>query len=553
MTTFRPSSREKIKPSDIISSFGFPQNDASIIPSSCNINRYAFELFFENAKQSELLRILSSDHIEHGFKRMAEAAQTDNLHNIILILNRIFIFAFIEILTRDKTERANKFIERQHRYTSFTPEELDQLTNIKPEMADSIPIIFDNLMSPVQIDFGLQFYAKLDQFIDETTTPAISHLLRPFLHNNISTNKFPITFSEQAFNRPIQIFGEIEKLPTFFADTPVPNISPNQYPFARYKDNSQDIPILHISRPKFIASQMPTITCLHAPRYVECSSMSLVRPEFIYSLDNQLYLCNNTKTATLLYSHIYDISSIALSECGEWALSCDIGGEIHIINTKNTTRQCKYQYIAESGKTRSCISCCCFSPKVAHQFAIGTLAGEIFVYSVSQRQPQRRLVGHLKSIVALRIHPNSEYIASLSLDQTIRAWSISQGVCVRLFKFAGKADKSIPTSLRFSNNGNWILNTASDGSVSILDIGSGKTLKAFKASSDNAVVDAVFSLNDRMIIGYDKLGNFFFWETNESYGSQIATVRIDKVRISALECLQSDEIRIIGCSKLSSK
>jgi hypothetical protein len=92
------------------------------------------------------------------------------------------------------------------------------------------------------------------------------------------------------------------------------------------------------------------------------------------------------------------------------------------------------------------------------------------------------------------------------------------------------------------------MTTANTGNVAILDIGTGKTVKSFKAS-ETVIMSADFSNNDELVVGFDRMGNFFVWETNEAYGCQLATVRIDRVRIVALDCLPNDEFRIVGCLK----
>ena len=202
MYSLRTISREKSKPADFVAALGFHRengdklktSDTAIIPTSCHINLYAFELFFENSRHSQLLKILSSDHIEHGFKIIAEAAQTDVLQNLKDLINRIFIYAFIEIFLADKSERANLFVKRQSHFTSFTEDIIQQLYNIKCDMADSIPVIFDHIMGPVQTEFGCSFYENIDQFIDESTAPAISFLLKPFLHNEVFQKKLIYRF-----------------------------------------------------------------------------------------------------------------------------------------------------------------------------------------------------------------------------------------------------------------------------------------------------------------------------------------------------------------------
>ena len=52
-----------------------------------------------------------------------------------------------------------------------------------------------------------------------------------------------------------------------------------------------------------------------------------------------------------------------------------------------------------------------------------------------------------------------------------------------------------------------------------------------------------------MIICYDKLGNFGFWETNGNYNSQVAFVRIDRLHFLSMCSLESGEVRLVGYSK----
>jgi WD40 repeat protein len=226
-----------------------------------------------------------------------------------------------------------------------------------------------------------------------------------------------------------------------------------------------------------------------------------------------------------------------VSDDGEFILSCDVIGDVRVQSSDGQRYQ-EYQ------PSRFLITACAFSPGVPHQFVIGTMSGLVLLYATSRTATQRLFCGHTAGIVTVLIHQNSEFIASTSCDGTVRLWSISESACVRLFKAAGV----VPTSLRFSHSGKWIMTTSNDGHVAIVDVASGKPVKVFKAS-DSVIMTADFSVNDSMVVGYDRMGNFFMWETNESFGAQLATVRIDRVRVVSLDCLDSDEIRIVGCSK----
>ncbi|KAH0793936.1 Transcription initiation factor TFIID subunit 5 [Histomonas meleagridis] len=539
MTLLRPTSttqREKSKAIEFTANLGFP-HDRTHLPSSCSINRYAFELYLENVQRPELLKALSSDHIEHGFKIIAEASKQENLNDLQTLINRIFIYAFLEILYSDKNERATLFIQRQSHYTTLSEDTLRQLSNINIEMTDSSTTIFENIMEPMNCSFGATFYKNLDSFIDESTAPAISHLLKPFLHFDSETNSSVCERSKVSSNRNPELWGQNPNFtPNFFEEISFSRASTNPHLCAAFR-MTRDIPTLIISRPKFIAPLLPTITCLNAPKHVECVALDKSSPSFAYSVGSELFYCKCGEMIKLR-CHTEAVSSLAISDCGEWLLSCDIIGNVRISNLKNFDRFCEYK------ETLSCPTSTAFAPKIPHQFVVGTLNGEIYLYATSRRQPQRLLIGHSAGIVSVLIHPNSEYIASTSMDGTIRIWSITLGCCVRLFKAAGKT----PTSLRFSHSGKWVMSTSSRGNLTVLDIGSGKTVKTIKPS-DHSIVDAVFVANDKLVVCYDKTGNFWFWETHETYGAQVASVRIDRIRIACMTGLDGDEIRLVGCNK----
>ena len=404
-------------------------------------------------------------------------------------------------------------------------------------MTDSNTVIFENIMEPLDCTFSPTFYQSLDSFIDESTAPAISHLLKPFLHIDTTTSSLACRRSQISSNRNPELWGRSSNFsPNFFEEISFSRASASPHLCASFH-MARDIPTLLISRPKFIPPLLPTLTCVNAPKQVECVAADRNSPSFVFSVGTEVFYCTNGG-ARKLRCHTEAVSSLAISDCGKWALSCDIIGNVRISDLTNFDRFCDYK------EALSCVTSSAFAPKIPHQFAVGTLNGEIYVYSTSKLQPQRLLIGHSAGIVSVLIHPNSEYVASASLDGTIRIWSITLGCCMRLFKAAGK----VPTSLRISHSGKWVMTTSTKGNLSIIDIGSGKTVKTIKPS-DHSLVDAVFSVNDRLIVCYNKTGNFWFWETHETYGAQVASVRIDRIRIACMVDLDSDEIRIVGCNK----
>jgi hypothetical protein len=452
-----------------------------------------------------------------------------------LVLNDVFLGAFLEILFSDGQDRSALFVRRQGHRTSLTEATLQELIGLTPSKTDSVSVIFTNLLGPLDFDFALDFGTTLDRFVDENTAPAVTHLLRPFVHEypNEPTTRFIPSMAVSTRNPSLWRPGE--RCAQFFHEIPIPHVDAHQHPYAEFK-MMRDIPTLAVCRPKYIPSQLPTIACLHAPKYAELVAAARTAPVYAYSVDAGLWVAMQGEPMHRLKPHLHAISALGISDCGELVLSCDIRGNVRV---QKTSGQCQdYQ------QCRYLTTACSFSPKMPHEFVVGTLAGVIFLYVIGRVEIQRVFCGHTAGIVKVLIHANGEFVGSTSCDGTMRLWSITQGTCVRLFKAAG----TVPTSLRFSHSGRWMMSTANDGTVAIIDAGSGKLIKTFKAS-DSVLMNADFSNNDELVVGYDRMGTFFVWETNEAYGCQLATVRIDRVRVVAFDCLPNDEFRIVGCSK----
>lgn len=480
---------------------------------------------------------LSSNEIEHAFCAICAAAERAELRELRDLVDRIFVFAFLEILDADGNERANEFVARQRsRTTGISDAALDRLIDLKVEMTDTVDEVFDSMMRPPSSCFGNEFYREVERFIAESKSLGVAYLLKPFLHFDMCDESPRWECAKVASNRTPELWDAKFKSPMLFDEVYSPLIKPNLEPYAAFK-MTHDIPTLFISMPKFIPPLLPTITCLEVPKSVDACAAGKNSLAFVYSIGSELFF-SNLSECRKLKPHVESISSLALSDCGKWALSCDILGYVAVENIDNPNRYFNFQ------KTFSCVVASAFSPKIPHQFAVGCVDGVIYLYAMSKAAPQRIFVGHSSGIVSLLIHPNSEYIASASLDETIRLWSITQGCCVRLFMSSG----SIPTSLSLSNSGKSLLLGSKNGNLTIFDIGSCRTIKTIKASEYD-ICNADFLSNDQLIICYDKIGNFGFWQTNGNFNSQIAYVRIDRIHILSMCSLDSGEVRLIGYDK----
>lgn len=524
------SAKEKVRPADIPSFLGFNPTTCPY-PSNVDINRYAFEIFFENSLKPEIGKFaLNSDHIEHGFQIYAEKSQ--EFPKLKLLINHLFLFAFTEILFADGAARANIFLERQQANCTLSQEEIRQLFDLNPEFTDSITTIFDHLVAPIDINFDTDFFNNINKIFD--SAPAVSFLLRHFLHDE-NSNVIQAPESKVAPYNQLNLMVQDDKLPQYYTETSSPNIQQHTTPFAEFR-MVRNYPTIYISQPKYIPPPLPSLSCIHIPKYADFAAVSKTSTAAVFSSDCQLFYVNELSGITELIPHSETITALYLSTDGKWVLSGDSSGGI-LLQSIDKKQHMWYE------PARSLITCIAPAPAFLHQFAVGLLNGTALLYDVSLKSPIRMFIGHTMPISCIDVHSNSEFIATSSSDGYVRIWSATRGECVRLFKGAGLS----PTTVKFSHGGHWLFSSVASGEISITKLGDGKVFKHRKLSA--GLVCADFSPDDEVVAGFDGYGNFMMWETKEMQNESPESVRIDRTRIIAMEFINSSEIRIVGCQK----
>ena len=523
--------KEKVKQLDIVSFLGFSPETLPH-PENVPINRFAFELFFENSLKPQIGRFaLTSDHIEHGFQIFAE--KTEEKPKLKEIITHLFLFAFTEILFADGSARSNLFLERQGSKSLLSDEELRQLVDLDPEMTDSIHTIFDHLVAPLDLQLDPDFFIEVNKIFD--SAPAISFLLRHFLHDETTTISPPSLLTTPTHRETIDRTIQDDVFPQFFTEAPAPNIQQPSIPYAKFR-YVKNYPTIYINQPKYIPPPLPSLTCIHIPKYAQFCSASRTKAAAVFTVDTQIYYIAQNSSVKELIPHPRNITCIQISKCGEWVLSGDAGGNILFQNI-DKTRHFFYQ------SANSLITCLSIAPAMPHQFAVGLIDGSALLYDTAKKQPIRMFVGHSAPIVGIEIHPSSEYVATTSLDGMVRVWWVTYGCCVRLIRGVG----ATPSLIRISHNGQWILAASTQGDVILADLGNGKPFKTIKLSAGITCAD--FSPNDDVVAAVDSAGNFLVWETKEIQNELPSSIRVDKTRVMALEYLDQSEVRLVGCQK----
>lgn len=532
------SIRERQKNVEVSPLLGF-SNDINREPN-CDINRYAFEFFFHNSLNPNLMKFsLTSDHIEHGFQVLAQFSEKKQ--KIKQIINHLFLFAFTEILFADNSERANLFIERQSHYCTLKGEDLRQLVDLDPELTDSVSVLFDHLVAPLDLELDQKFFEDINElFLENDLAPAISFLLRHFLHNKDQmreNSKFD-KICVKEFD--VEDTYRMDSTPSYFVENES-TIQHNHTPYAEFRIIQKN-PVLYINQPKYIPHPLPSLSCVQIPYYAEYTALATESLSFAYSCGSQLFHISNN-VFTPLDFHQSAISAIAISPCGQWVLSGDSSGNIKLQNNKGDLT-----YYEPANKLITCIG---FDKRIPKQFYVGTLNGIILYYCTDCKKPYRMFVGHHGSIVQCAFHPNGEFIASTALDSAVRIWSISKGSCVRVFRAAG----DIPTSIRISNSGKMCMTTSVRGQISIVDLGTTQVIKKIDEDEKRSTksFDAIshikfadFSPDDAIIVALDSNSNYITWQIKENQSEGPIVFKLDKIKAKSLEFLVNYEVRILA-------
>lgn len=136
-----------------------------------------------------------------------------------------------------------------------------------------------------------------------------------------------------------------------------------------------------------------------------------------------------------------------------------------------------------------------FGHRVSNLLAYGASDGSLFVCDVSkvQSMPQQ-MKGHTKDITDFDFSSNNQYIASSSLDKTIRVWEIAKGHCMRVIYGV-----SLQLSIRFNPvNNNLVMAGNANKEITAINFSTGRVVN--KAQLGNAIT----------AIDNDHTGQFLF-------------------------------------------
>ena len=555
----------KNPPIDLTSTLGYVKEKISK-PGACSLNRFALELFFEFQRGDAINLFFTADDLENAYSAIFSASQTENLKDLSKILDQCFIYVFTDILVGDGEERAHAFLESKKSTVSKELQEniIPNLFSIPPDQIDSVPDVLESNMRAPPKTFQPQFYFELSNFAEQNSkNPCLIFLLRKYFHNLVPVDEI-LHVTNIGRNRPLrEIVNDDRERP--FLDEYKGQTNASQ-------DSSQSSSRKHNSNKQ----GQPSLSQITAPYYANICVSDYLSNTIIYSVERELFIMDMQNEAKKIFDSDEEISALAISPGSKYILVGDVSGNVYQLKEKEDSdiiqkphqseneeeevderkqmeeirnrKSEQYGYvITKFMNCRSLITCIAFTPQLFSQFAVGTLNGSVYVFDSSQKTPLRLFALHRTGITSIVIHPNGEYIASSSVDGSVRIWSVTLAACVRIFNFTLKK----PVSLRFSHNGQLLLVVCSKGSLYLLEIGTAKQLRY--TSIEAQLVDADFSMNDTHIAITDTTGGFSLWsiEKISGTGDPHVSLTVDNITPCHVNYVGLNEIRITGFQRYS--
>ncbi|MBA2287908.1 MAG: helix-turn-helix domain-containing protein [Ktedonobacteraceae bacterium] len=141
--------------------------------------------------------------------------------------------------------------------------------------------------------------------------------------------------------------------------------------------------------------------------------------------------------------------------------------------------------------------------------AVGTTAGDIWLYEAASSTPYRSYHGHTDGAWSVVFSPDGTMLASGSDDQTIRLWDArsSQGLATLL----GHTNRV--RAVAFSPDGTMLASGSDDHTIRLWDVYSSKSLKVLKGHS-NRVRSVAFSSDGRTLVSGSTDQTLGLWDVS---------------------------------------
>jgi len=219
--------------------------------------------------------------------------------------------------------------------------------------------------------------------------------------------------------------------------------------------------------------------------------------------------------------------------------------------------------------------------------------GEIRYLSLHDERYLRCFKAHTKPVVALEMSPKDDLFASAALDDTARIWDLRSTDCVAVMRFASEGERPAVSfdpkgmvlaaaigdgqtklfdvrayergpfatftpdastkscsCIKFSNDGNYMLQCTAKATVLLLDAYKGDLLQTFTGhdNSSGMPLEASFSADAEYIVAGSEDGSVWRWTRS---GQAMPALKGHHGPVTAVKCSPTRRMMASACSVLS--
>lgn len=166
--------------------------------------------------------------------------------------------------------------------------------------------------------------------------------------------------------------------------------------------------------------------------------------------------------AVHLVGHAGQVLALAMTADGRWLVSSGEDGTVRLWDASSSGQGSASHLMTTQPAPVSAVAV------LGEHIISGNLRGELQAWSM-HAAPSLALTSlvdsqraHTRSVTALAVDPQGQWVASASVDHTVRVWQVSKGA---LRAGSPLLHESAVTNVAFSPNGAWLATTAVDGTV----------------------------------------------------------------------------------------
>lgn len=217
---------------------------------------------------------------------------------------------------------------------------------------------------------------------------------------------------------------------------------------------------------------------------------------------------------TILQAHDASCRTMVWSHNDQWMITGDHSGFIKYWQT-NMNNVKMYQAHKESVRSLS------FCP-TDNKFASSSDDGTVRIWDFVRCHEEKILRGHGADVKFVDWHPQKGLLASGSKDtqQPVKLWDSKSGQSLATLHI----HKGTVMSVRWNQNGNWLLSASRDHLVKVFDIRAMKELQTFRGHKKEACSLAWHPVHESLFASGGSVGDIVYWMVGQE--KEVASVEV---------------------------